>query len=99
MKDSIRIKLERLADRHEEVSGLLADPAVIGDTNKFRDLSVEYSKLDPVVARYKDYLGTLKERASAQEMIDGDDLEMRELGQEELASLNARIEVEEAELA
>jgi peptide chain release factor 1 len=51
MKDSIRIKLERLAERHEEVSALLADPAVIGDSNKFRDLSVEYSKLDPVVAR------------------------------------------------
>ncbi|WP_129647611.1 peptide chain release factor 1 [Peristeroidobacter agariperforans] len=99
MKDSIRIKLEKLAERHEEVGGLLADPAVIGDTNKFRDLSVEYSKLDPVVARYKAYLGTLAERASAREMAEGDDLEMRELGQEELASLSARIEVEEEELA
>ncbi|GFE79561.1 peptide chain release factor 1 [Steroidobacter agaridevorans] len=99
MKDSIRIKLEKLADRHEEVSGLLADPAVIGDNNKFRDLSVEYSKLDPVVARYKAYLGTLAERVSAREMAEGEDPEMRELGQEELASLSARIEVEEAELA
>ena len=73
MKDSIRNKLERLADRHEEVSALLADPAVIGDTNKFRDLSVEYSKLDPVVERYRDYLGTLAERTQAREMAEGDD--------------------------
>jgi peptide chain release factor 1 len=99
MKDSIRNKLERLAERHEEVSALLADPAVIGDSNKFRDLSVEYSKLDPVVGRYRDYLSTLAERTQAREMAEGDDAEMRELGQEELASLNARIEREEEELA
>jgi peptide chain release factor 1 len=99
MKDSIRIKLERLAERHEEVSALLADPAVIGDSNKFRDLSVEYSKLDPVVARYRAYLASVDERKHAREMAEGDDPEMRELGQEELASLNARIEKEEAELA
>ncbi|MET0532766.1 MAG: PCRF domain-containing protein, partial [Steroidobacter sp.] len=99
MKDSIRHKLERLAERHEEVSGLLADPAVIGDTNKFRDLSVEYSKLDPVVERWRAYLGIIEERKQAREMADGDDAEMRELGQEELASLNARIEREEEELS
>ncbi|MDY6948289.1 MAG: peptide chain release factor 1 [Pseudomonadota bacterium] len=99
MKDSIRLKLERLAERHEEVSGLLSDPSVIGDTNKFRDLSVEYSKLDPVVARYRAYLVTLDERAQAREMAEGADLEMRDLGQEEWTSLNKRIEAEEEALA
>jgi peptide chain release factor 1 len=99
MKDSIRNKLERLAERHEEVSGLLADPVVIADNNKFRELSMEYSKLDPVVGRYRAYLGTLEERKHARDMAEGDDVEMRELGQEELSSLNARIEAEEEELA
>jgi peptide chain release factor 1 len=99
MKDSIRIKLEKLAERHEEVSALLSDPAVIGDSNKFRELSVEYSKLDPVVSRYRAYLATLEERKQAREMAEGDDPEMRELGREELENLNARIEAEEAELA
>jgi peptide chain release factor 1 len=99
MKDSIRTKLEKLAERHEEVSAMLADPNVIADTNKFRDLSMEYSRLDPVVARYRDYLVTLSERAQAQEMADGGDAELRELGREELASLVARIERETEELA
>jgi peptide chain release factor 1 len=99
MKDSIRRKLERLAERHEEVSHLLADPGVIADTNKFRELSMEYSRLDPVVARYRAYLSLLGERTSAQEMADGADNELRELGREELASLTARLEREEDELA
>jgi peptide chain release factor 1 len=99
MKDSIRRKLEKLAERLEEVSHLLADPSVIADTNKFRELSMEYSRLDPVVTRYRAYLELLAERKSAQEMADGADNELRELGREEIASLTARLEREEEELA
>ena len=99
MKDSIRRKLEKLAERLEEVSHLLADPGVIADTNKFRELSMEYSRLDPVVTRYRAYLSLLGERKSAQEMAEGADNELRELGREELGSLNARLEREEEELA
>jgi len=99
MKDSIRRKLEKLAERLEEVSHLLADPGVIADNNKFRELSMEYSRLDPVVTRYRAYLELLAERVSAQEMAEGADNELRELGREELGSLNARLEREEEELA
>ena len=99
MKDSIRNKLEKLVERHEEVSGLLADPQIIADNDKFRELSMEYSRLEPVVTRYRGYQQLLKERAQAQEMVDGSDAELRELGQEELKSLDARIESESGELA
>jgi peptide chain release factor 1 len=99
MKDSIRNKLERLVERNEEVSALLADPSVISDNNKFRELSMEYAKLEPVVARYREYLVALSDRQHAQEMADGDDIELRDLGREELGALSARIEREEDELA
>ena len=99
MKDSIRNKLERLVERHEEVGALLSDPDVIGNNDKFRELSMEYSKLEPVVGRYREYQSLLAERAQAQEMMDGDDAELRELGREEFGALNTRIESEEAELA
>ncbi|MEL6199881.1 MAG: peptide chain release factor 1, partial [Pseudomonadota bacterium] len=45
MKASIEYKLSALADRFEEIAALLADPEVIGDQNRFRDLSMEYAKL------------------------------------------------------
>ncbi len=99
MKDSIRSKLEKLAERHEEISALLADATVIADSDKFRELSMEYSRLEPVATRYRAYLDTLRERDQAQEMIDGADAELRELGREELDTLAARIEREEEELA
>ncbi len=99
MKDSIRIKLDRLVDRHEEVSALLADPEVISNTDRFRDLSVEYARLEPLVSRYRDYHRLLEERRSAQEMLDGDDPDLRELGREELSTLNVKLETEQQELA
>ncbi len=99
MKDSIRQKLEKLAERHEEVSALLADPGVISNNDQFRELSMEYARLEPIVRRYREYLTLLGERTHAQEMADGSDAELPDLGREELASLNARIERETEELA
>jgi peptide chain release factor 1 len=99
MKDSIRFKLDRLSERHEELSALLSDAEIIANSDKFRDLSVEYARLEPVVTRYRDYHQLLTERRNAQEMLDGDDAELRELGREELATLNSRLEHEQQELA
>lgn len=99
MNPSIRNKLDKLVERHEEVSALLADPQIISNNDKFRELSMEYSRLEPVVSRYRDYGVLLAERIHAQEMVDGADAELRELGQEELATLAARIERETEELA
>jgi peptide chain release factor 1 len=99
MKPSIQAKLDKLAERHEELSHLLADPGVIGNQNKFRDLSMEYARLEPVVARYRAYQGALADRTSAQEMIDGPDLEMRELGRDEIKVLDERVARDEDELA
>jgi peptide chain release factor 1 len=99
MKDSIRNKLERLVERHEEVGALLSDPETINNTDRFRDLSMEYSRLEPVVSRYREYLSLLVERTNARDMMEGNDIEMRDLGREEFTALNERIEHEEADLA
>ncbi|MDH3747332.1 MAG: peptide chain release factor 1 [Gammaproteobacteria bacterium] len=90
MKDSIRHKLETVRDRFEELAGLLADPDVIGDQNQFRDLSVEYSRVGPVVALFKDYEALADDIVAAEEMANDDADDVRKMGQEELESLTAR---------
>ena len=47
MMPSIRRKLDALAERHEEVALLLAQPDALDDTARFRDLSREYAQLEP----------------------------------------------------
>jgi peptide chain release factor 1 len=83
MKDSIRRKLDHLAERFEEITALLADPAVQADTDRFRALSQEYAQLEPVVLCFRDYLDAEQDIAAAEEMLA--DPEMAELAQDALA--------------
>ena len=90
MKDSIRFKLESVSDRFEEIAGLLADPGVISDQNQFRELSKEYSRLEPIVKLFTAFETLTDDIASAQEMADDDDKEIRQMGHEELDDLTVR---------
>jgi len=98
MKDSIRRRLEKTAERFEEVGALLADPEVIGKSNRFRDLSMEYARLEPVSTRFREFLRLESERATAREMLAGSDAELHALAEDELGTLGQRIDQETAEL-
>ena len=84
MKTSILEKLDSLSQRHEEVGQLLSDPDVIGNQNRFRELSMEYSELEPVVKAYAAYQRVLDNVEAAELLLDDADADMRAMGQEEL---------------
>ena len=92
MKESIRFKLESVRDRFEEIAGLLADPDVITDQNQFRNLSKEYSRVEPIVKLFAEFETLDADISGAQEMADDVDKDIREMGQEELQELNVRRE-------
>ena len=48
MKDSIRQRLEKMSDRFEEVGRALAAPEAVGGSQQFRELSMEYARLEPL---------------------------------------------------
>jgi peptide chain release factor 1 len=98
MKESIRRRLERTVERFEEVGALLADPDVLAKPGRFRDLSVEYARLEPVAARFRTFCELEAERSTTAEMAQGADAEMRELAEDELRDLDARIGAEGFEL-
>jgi peptide chain release factor 1 len=98
MNASIRQKLERACDRHEEVGRLLADPDVIGGGAQFRDLSVEFARLQPVADGYRAYCRIEIELAAARELLREGDSSMRELAGEEIPQLEAALEQRRLEL-
>jgi peptide chain release factor 1 len=88
MKDSIRRKLEKLDERFEEIGRLLSEPEVIARQSQFRDLSMEYARLEPLVGRYRGFVS-----------LEGDAETARELAMdEELEELASRLEAEESAL-
>jgi len=90
VKDSVRYKLENTRDRLEEVAGLMADPDVIGNQNQFRELSREYARLDPIVAQFRQFESLTEDLVAAREMAADADADIRQMGEEELASLGAK---------
>ncbi|EHK0752323.1 peptide chain release factor 1 [Vibrio parahaemolyticus] len=92
MKASILTKLETLVERYEEVQHLLGDPDVIGDQDKFRALSKEYSQLEEVTKCFQAYQQAQDDLAAAEEMAKEDDEEMREMAQEEIKDAKEAIE-------
>src|SRR5258707_14313283 len=98
MKDSIRRKLEKLDERYEEISRLLSDAGVISRQNQFRELSMEYSKLGPLVDRYRRFIALERDFGFARELASGEDAEATAMSEEELAALEPAIAVEEREL-
>src|SRR5690554_2175041 len=98
MKPSIQAKLDHLADRFEELSALLSDPETLGDQEKYRNYSKEYSDLEPIIQTYQAYQQAQEGIEAAQQMASDEDLEMREMAREEMLSLQAEIEPLELEL-
>ncbi|MGD8808391.1 MAG: peptide chain release factor 1 [Gammaproteobacteria bacterium] len=98
MKPSIRNKLTVLSDRFEEVGHLLSDPETIADNHKFRELSKEYARLEPIVADFRAYEALVADAAAAEDLLHSDDAELRELGHEEGELLAQRLEALEQRL-
>ena len=89
MTPSIRRKLEALAERHEEVGLLLAQPDVIADNPRFRNLSREYAQLEPLAQSLHEHDAAQAELADAKTMLG--DAEMAELAADDIKRLQARL--------
>ena len=98
MKPSIQHKLEHLSERYDEIAALLSEPETQNNQNKFRTLSQEYAQITPLVEAYKRRAEALAQKASAQEMANDSDPELRELAREEITEADALIESIEHEL-
>ncbi len=98
MKDSIKHKLENLAERLEEINHLLSSPEVINDQNKFRALSQEHAQLTPIINCFNDYREALDNIEEARRMLDDEDQDMREMAKEELKENQDKLEALEKEL-
>ena len=96
MTPSIRRKLEALAERHEEIGLLLAQPDVLADGQRFRELSREYAQLEPVTASLKEHDQAERELAETRAMLD--DPDMREMAAEDVARIETHLARLDSEL-
>ena len=99
MKESLENKLVSMVERFEEVGHLLSEASVIADQPKFRQLSKEYARLQPLTEKYQEYENTIRDLQAAEEMKADSDEEIRQLGHDEQQKAQRRREELEASLA
>src|SRR5579863_2538438 len=98
MKASIRQKLEKAEQRFEELGSLLADPETLGNSPRFRELSVEYARLQPTASAFAGYRQLERDLSAAEGILSDADSDMRALGHEEIGAIRERLEHTQAEL-
>ena len=81
-------KLTALEAKYEQMAAEMGDPAVQADTTKFRSHSKALSDMQPLVDAFREYKTVVADLAAAEEMLK--DPDMRELAEEEVASLTAQ---------
>jgi len=86
-------KLAKIADRYEEITALLSQPAVIADSKRLQQLSKEQAKMTPLVAVFRQLSDKQKELADNQQLSEdeSEESEIRELAREETYRLKREI--------
>lgn len=98
MQESILRKLEALVERHQEVEQLLSQPDTIADQDKFRELNREYSQLQVTVTSFKEYTTASDDLKEMEEMLKGDDPDMKAMAEEEIGPTQEKVAKLEHEL-
>src|SRR5687767_14924245 len=80
-------KLTAAEAKYEQLMAAMADPVVQGDTAAFRTNSKALAEIQPLVEHFRQYKHVIAQITAAEDLLKEPD--MRELAQEELASLTA----------
>jgi peptide chain release factor 1 len=91
MKTSLRVKLDQLSARLQEIDALLAAEEATRDLDRYRALARERAEIDPVVARFAEFRHAEADLAAAVEMAH--DPKMRDYADEERRAAETRLAV------
>ncbi len=92
-------KLENAENRYEEINHKLTDPQVIADQDEYRRLMREFSELNEIVAKFREYKKVKSDIAEARELLEGAlEKDFRELVQAEFNESKEKLDSIENEL-
>jgi len=93
-------KIDAVAEKYDELTKLLSDPAVAADHQQYQKYSKERSEIEDVVNHYRAYQDVLKQIHEAEEitMDKKSDPELRAMAEAELKELLPRSEQMDQEL-
>jgi peptide chain release factor 1 len=98
MKSNLHERLHQVSSRYEEVGLLLSQPEVFSDQNRFRELSMEYAQIEPLVRAWQNWQATQSAIDEARQMLSEADADLREMAEEEMQQASQQLESLESEI-
>ncbi len=88
-------RLAQMEARYESLSRDMSDPTLVNDQKKFQAIAKEHRDMEPIIEKYREFRKLEQGIADAKAMLADPDL--KEMAEEELASLEPQLEpIEEA---
>ncbi len=91
MDSSIRKKLNHLRERKNELETALSQPDSTKNLDRFKELSKELSDILPIVTCYEEVKEVEEDLAGATDLLEDDDPQLRQLGNEEIKAAKKRL--------
>ena len=83
-------KLLNVENKYDELMTKLGTAEVQADAAEYRRSAKTLSELEPLVQKFREYKGVEEDIKGSEELVNGNDAEMRELAREELKTLESR---------
>jgi peptide chain release factor 1 len=94
----LRKRLMQIETRYDELGRLMSDPQTTSDPNRIREVGQELSSLTEIVETVRELRAAEGRVKEAQELIDSDDGDLRDLAREELATASLEVDALTAKL-
>src|ERR671926_476180 len=91
-------KLDGIEARFEQLTGQMADPEVISDSDRYRKTAKQQSELNEIVAKYREWKKVDSDLSGARLMLEEPDPDLRAMAKEDVDRLEPQLEAIENEL-
>jgi len=91
-------KLRQVKERYDELNQAMSDPAIFDRPKEYAELTIEHTQLKELVDDYNEWSSLEHQISGNEELIEEDDLEIREMAREENRSLKERMKELEEEI-
>ena len=91
-------KLREIIRRQDDLTSRMSEPDTAADPKRYAQLAREHSEISEVADKARRYVSLDDDRLDLEEMLGGDDAELKELAEEELQELRQQLAGLEEEL-
>ena len=91
-------RLNQLIKDYDEISQKMSDPLIIADIKAYSQLAKDHRRLDGIIPKAKEYIQKKTQLKEDEEVLQGNDKELKELVKDEIGLLREKLETLEDEL-